>query len=184
MAAGESADQCWRFRCSQRCSVVGFSLSLISARIKHISFAYLAGYIFAHSGFFGVAGVPFWSGLVGVSVSSTPAGLLSLQKSWDAPVVAVAHDALLGWAQDSYTEARLAAVAAPHAGDWLKAIPSSSLGLRLEDEAMRVSVGLRIGTNLCTLHTCVCGNPVDARGAHGLSCIKALSSDETFSHQQ
>ena len=115
----------------------------------------------------------FLSGLVGVSVSSTPPGLLSLQKSWDAPVAAAAHDALLGSAQDSYTKARLRAVAAPHAGDWLKVIPSSSLGLRLDDEAMRVSVGLCIGTNLCTPYTRVCGNPVDARGARSLPCIKS-----------
>ena len=28
-------------------------------------------------------------------------------------------------------------------------------------------------TNLCTPCTCVCGNPVDAQDAHGLSCIKS-----------
>ena len=66
--------------------------------------------------------------------------------------------------------ARLLAVSAPHAGDWLKAFPISSCGLRMDDEAIRVAVGLRLGSRLCEPHTCVCGTPVDALGTHGLAC--------------
>ena len=36
---------------------------------------------------------------------------------------------------------RFLAVSAPHAGDWLKCIPVSSCGLRLDDEAVRVAIG-------------------------------------------
>jgi hypothetical protein len=115
----------------------------------------------------------FWSRLVGNNIDPVPSGPPSLQKSWDTPVVASSYESLLSTASDNYNRARLRAVASPHAGDWLKAIPSSSLGLRLNDEGLRIAVGLRLGANLCAPFTCVCGSQVDARGAHGLSCIKS-----------
>jgi hypothetical protein len=46
------------------------------------------------------------------------------------------------------------------------------LGLALDNNAVRIAVGLRLGTHLCHAHQCVCGGPVDALGTHGLSCIK------------
>jgi len=66
--------------------------------------------------------------------------------------------------------ARLKAAMNPHSGDWLNALPISAIGLRLEDEAIRVAVGIRLGCNLCTPHVCACGDLVDARGTHGLAC--------------
>ena len=77
---------------------------------------------------------------------------------------------MLDSAPDSHHRARLLAVAAPHAGDWLHALPISSCGLRLDDEAIRVAVGLRLGLNICQPHPCICETQVDARGTHGLSC--------------
>ena len=53
----------------------------------------------------------------------------------------------------------------------LQAFPISS-GLHLDDEAVRVAVGLRlgsIGTNLCDQHRCPCGTVIDCRGTHRLS---------------
>ena len=58
----------------------------------------------------------------------------------------------------------------PHSGDWLKALPISRIGLRLDDEAVRIAVTLRLGSNLCTPHPCAYGELVDARGTHGLAC--------------
>ena len=49
----------------------------------------------------------------------------------------------------------------------------SSCGLRLDDEAVRVAVGLRLGTSLCEPHTCVCGTVVNALGTHGLACKRS-----------
>ena len=69
-------------------------------------------------------------------------------------------------------KARLLAVSAPHSSDWLHAIPISSCGLRLDDDAVRVAVGLRLGTRLCAPHTCVCSAAVNPSGIHGLSCKK------------
>ena len=45
--------------------------------------------------------------------------------------------------------------------------------MRLDNEAVRISVGLRLGCRLAEPHTCVCGKQVDARGLHGLSCLKS-----------
>ena len=47
-------------------------------------------------------------------------------------------------------------------------------GLRLDDEAIRVAVGLRLGINLCIPHMCPCGLLVDASGSHSLSCKLAF----------
>jgi len=75
---------------------------------------------------------------------------------------------------DQYHKARLLAAQAKHSGDWLNAWPITSCGLRLDNEAIRVAVGLRLGVNLCLPHTCLCGELVDARGSHGLSCRRSM----------
>src|SRR6218665_3365616 len=53
---------------------------------------------------------------------------------------------------------------------WDKPLPLTTFNLKLSDEAVRVAVGLRLGSAICEPHTCVCGAPVSARGSHGLSC--------------
>ena len=62
------------------------------------------------------------------------------------------------------------ATLAPHASDWLYALPLIAFDLKLSDEAMRVAVGLRLGAAICEPHTCACGALVSARDSHGLSC--------------
>jgi hypothetical protein len=71
---------------------------------------------------------------------------------------------------DDVSRARLKAAFAAHSGDWLNAPPLSAVGLRMDNETLRIAAGLRLGTSLCAPHTCRCGDPVDARGIHGLSC--------------
>ena len=74
---------------------------------------------------------------------------------------------------DQYNRARLLASRASHSGDWLHAWPITACGLRMDNEAVRVAVGLRLGANLCSPHSCPCGAFVDARGSHGLSCRRS-----------
>ena len=69
---------------------------------------------------------------------------------------------------DNFNRARLLAASASHSGDWLHALPLSTCRLRLDNEAVRVAVGLRLGTSLCEPHQCPCGKQVDAIGTHGL----------------
>ena len=64
------------------------------------------------------------------------------------------------------------AAAAPHSGDWLHTFPISACGLHLEDNAIRVAVGLRLGCAICETHACLCGATVDSLGQHALSCKK------------
>ena len=96
------------------------------------------------------------------------------QSQWDRPIIDCEVVRLRDSFTDSLNLARLAAVSAPHSGDWLHALPITSCGLRLDDEAIRVSVGLRLGVNLCVQHTCPCGATVDCTGIHGLSCHLAF----------
>ena len=79
-------------------------------------------------------------------------------------------------------KARLLAISAPHSSDWMFALPVSSRGLRLDNEAVRVAVALRLGLEMCEPHQCPCGTMVDARGTHGLSCGK--SAGRGVRHQQ
>ena len=74
---------------------------------------------------------------------------------------------------DDYSRARLLACQAPHSGDWLNAWPITACGLRLDNEAIRVAVGLRLGVGLCDPYTCICGARVDERGSHGPACRRS-----------
>ena len=65
------------------------------------------------------------------------------------------------------------AATASHSGAWLSALPIASCGLRLDDEAVRVGVALRLGLNLCVPHECRCGAGVDAWGSHAMVCKRA-----------
>ena len=103
---------------------------------------------------------------------STPEGSASYrQKSWDAHKVLASAESLLEGAPDATSRARLLAVSTKEAGAWLNALPIPSFGLRLHDNTLRVSVGLRLGSPLCKPHTCHhCGAEVDSHAIHGLSC--------------
>jgi len=46
-------------------------------------------------------------------------------------------------------------------------------GLRLDDEAVPVADGMRLGFSLCVPRNCHCGALVDAQGLHAMVCKKA-----------
>ena len=54
-------------------------------------------------------------------------------------------------------------------GPWLRTIPESSLGLRLEDEVVRVATGVHLGLSVCQ-HS---GAQVKQLDLHALSCKKS-----------
>jgi len=92
------------------------------------------------------------------------------QQVWDKVSVDADVAKLKSSLPDKRQQARLLAVSAPHSGDWLHALPISSCGLRLDNETIRVAVGLRLGSKLCEVHQCPCGASVDPEGVHGLAC--------------
>ena len=67
-------------------------------------------------------------------------------------------------------KARLLSVSSSESGAWLGALPVPSLGTKLDNESLRIAVGLRLGFPIVVEHTCVCGSEVDVFGTHGLSC--------------
>jgi hypothetical protein len=89
------------------------------------------------------------------------------QRVLDSAVIGHIFESLVKNQTTQYQQARLLAAAAAYSGDWLHAVPIPACGLRLNDEAIRVAVGLRLG---CQPYRCVCGASVDTRGSHALSC--------------
>jgi len=115
-----------------------------------------------------------WKSRLNTNADMRPVGEnTSKQRAWDKPCVSVDVLSLTSNLSDRRSQARLLAVSAAHSGDWLHALPISSCGLRLDDEAVRVAVGLRLGAKLCQPHVCPCGSDVDPEGTHGLACRRS-----------
>ena len=55
----------------------------------------------------------------------------------------------------------------------LNVVPCKNLGLKLDDQQLRSSIGLRLGANICVAHTCHCGKRVERDGLHCVSCTKS-----------
>jgi len=68
--------------------------------------------------------------------------------------------------------------------DWQEsdALPVASCGLKLDDEAIRVAVALRLGLNLGAPHTCCCGATAGVLGQHSLVCKQAPSKIARHQH--
>ena len=76
---------------------------------------------------------------------------------------------------------RLLAVRAPKAGAWLNAIPVPALGLKLDNESLRIAVGLRLGAKLNSAYNCACGIAVEDSVIHGLDCRRSLGKHSRHS---
>ena len=96
------------------------------------------------------------------------------QRAWDSRQVECIYGKLVETAPTTRDYTRLLASATKESGARLNAPPSTFLGLRLEDEVVRISIGLRLGAPISFPHQCrQCGLDVDAIATHGLSCIKS-----------
>jgi Reverse transcriptase (RNA-dependent DNA polymerase) len=95
------------------------------------------------------------------------------QRPWDEPLISVAVKRVLSTAQTQAGLARLTAAAAPHSGAFLQTMPCSAVGTRLDDASLRIAIAIRLGAQVCSPHTCICGATVDCTGTHGLSCRKS-----------
>jgi len=95
------------------------------------------------------------------------------QPFWDRPGILVDQTLVRSSLTSPPQVASFLAASSPHSGDWLFALPITSCGLRLDDEAVRIAVGLRLGLPLCVPHQCRCGSQVDACGQHSFVCKRA-----------
>ena len=72
---------------------------------------------------------------------------------------------------DARSRSRSLAATSKESGAGLQALPLSSIGLRMDDNTVRIATGLRLGSPLCRPHNCQhCGSDVDRSAVHGLSC--------------
>ena len=110
-----------------------------------------------------------WSSAFG----DVPDVLPTKQPFWDRPGISADLAQVKSSLSTPSQQASYLAASSPHSGDWLQALPISSYGLRLADEAVRV--GLRLGLPLCVPHSCHCGSQVYAHGlpVHSFVCKKA-----------
>ena len=107
------------------------------------------------------------------SLGTLPDNLPPKQPFWDHPGILADVAQVKSRLSTPAQLASFLAASSPHSGDWLQAMPISSCGLRLDDEAVRIGVGLRLGLTLCVPHKCHYGALVDAQGLHGFVCKKA-----------
>jgi len=110
-----------------------------------------------------------WSSQFG----AVPEVLPTKQPFWDRPGVLVDKTLVEASLNSPHSRASFLAASSQHSGDWLFALPIASCGLKLDDEAVRVAIGLRLGLDLCVPHECHCGSMVDARRVHSFVCKKA-----------
>ena len=117
-----------------------------------------------------------WSSQFG----EVPEVLPTKQPFWDRPGVLVDKALVEASLNSHHSRASFLAASSQHSGDWLFALPITSCGLKLDDEAVVEEgchavrrVGLRLRLDLCVPYECHCGSMVDARGVHSFVCKKA-----------
>ena len=91
---------------------------------------------------------------------------------WDDICCRSVSDDLLNNSTNESNRSRLLASRSNY-GDWLNAVPLQAVGLKLDNEAVRIAIGLRLGAPLVHPHTCVCGVAVSADAHHGLACRRS-----------
>ena len=94
------------------------------------------------------------------------------QKNWIQPVYVKTAQDLISRMDDKRSK-----VFNAHKGQlgsqWLNVVPCKNLGLKIDDQQLRISIGLRLGANICVAHTCHCGERNEQDGLLGLSCTKS-----------
>ena len=112
-----------------------------------------------------------WSSMYGPPPVSSS---LHKQSVWDKPGMLCDKARVVAGLNSERQKASFLAASSRHSGDWLMALPITACGLKLDDEAVRVAVALRLGLDLCGPHPCaLCSSPVDAWGTHAFVCKHA-----------
>ena len=106
--------------------------------------------------------------------SMSPLGFKHLSQCHEElPILDKLSTSLLEPAVSQTSQARILASMRKESGAWLNALPSPPQGTLLDNDTLRVSVCIRLGTKICHPHTCRCSSLVDELGTYGLSCQKS-----------
>ena len=114
-----------------------------------------------------------WKNNLPVSAEQPSGASRSSQRAWDRPYAQYLSDNILQAAVAKQDIARLKAARTHWSGAWLQAAPLANIGLKMDDNTIRVAAGLRLGAPITTEHTCVCSARVYSNGHHGLSCQRS-----------
>jgi len=79
--------------------------------------------------------------------------LTARQPFWDRPGIQADRLLVESSLSSAFQRASFLAASSKH---WLYALPVTSCGMRLDDEAVRVAIGLRLRLELCVPHQCHC----------------------------
>jgi hypothetical protein len=96
---------------------------------------------------------------------------MSVQKEWDAILLKNKLDKEN--LSDIFDKARMIGLRNKESRSWLHAFPSKNIGTFLDNNTIRVCMGLRLGCDICRPYQCACGATVDSKGLHALSCKKS-----------
>ena len=94
------------------------------------------------------------------------------QKNWTQPALVETAQDLFSRMDDKRSKI-FNAHQSKFGSQWLNVVPCKNLGLKLDDQQLRISIGLRLGANICVAHTCHCGKRVERDGLHGLFCTES-----------
>ena len=100
-----------------------------------------------------------------------PSSSKNFQKNWDLINIQRIIKENLNFTSKTDV-ARFKALQCKESNAWLHAIPSSNIGTVMDNNSLRICIGLRLGCNICSAHTCKCESLVSPNGLHGLSCSK------------
>ena len=64
-------------------------------------------------------------------------------------MVEAVRENVLATCSSSRAKASFLPACAPHSGEWLNALPIAACGMRIDDNAVRTGVALRLGLQIC-----------------------------------
>ena len=94
------------------------------------------------------------------------------QKNWSQPVY-VKSTQDLNSGMDDKCSSFFNAHQDNFGSQWLNVVTCKNLGLNFDCQQLRISIGLRLGANLCVAQMCRCCKRVERDGLHSLSCTKS-----------
>ena len=106
--------------------------------------------------------------------SPPPSGEASFNlNTWEDPCYKNIMTSHVNSKVDASSRIRILSSAKDESQAWIHGLLSSSLVQKMDNEVVRIAIGLRLGVPLCPPHRCSqCGAQVDEFGRHGLSCHK------------